>query len=74
MYKMALNFRGFWVNFCKNKCCDCSEINISQILQKFTAKFTAFLRKIHRICFPTFTESDLNSQEMTNKKDVTNTR
>ena len=31
--------------------------------QKFTAKFTAFLAKIHRICFPTFTQSDLNSQE-----------
>ena len=33
-------------------------------LQKFTAKFTAFLTKIHRIWFPKFTQSDLISQEI----------
>ena len=36
-------------------------------LQKFTAKFTAFLTKIHCISFPTFTQSDLNSQEIFEK-------
>ena len=32
--------------------------------QNLTAKFIAFLTKIQRICFPTFIESDLNSQEI----------
>ena len=33
-------------------------------LQKITAKFTAFPTKIYRIGFPSFIESDLNSQEI----------
>ena len=41
------------------------KINISpHFLQKFTAKFTAFLTKIHRVCFPTFTQSDLSSRKI----------
>ena len=49
------------VNFCK-KCGDCGECgekntfhNISPLfLDKFTAKFTEFFTKIHRICFTRF--------------------
>ena len=33
-------------------------------LQNFTAKFTAFLKKIQRIGFTKFIQSDLNSQEI----------
>ena len=41
------------------------KINNSQrFLQIFTAKFNAFLTKFPRICFPTFTQSDLNSLEI----------
>ena len=36
----------------------------------FSPHFTAFLTKIHRIWFPKFTQSELNSQEIT-KKQVT---
>ena len=32
-------------------------------LQKFTAKFTAILPKIYGNGFPTFTQSDINSQK-----------
>ena len=57
-------------NQCKK--CDesgeCGEKIIHRIsphfLQKITAKFTAFLTKNHRICFPTFTKYDLNSEEI----------
>ena len=65
--------RGFWVNFCK-KCGECASFckkfaDCGECGEKnyFTAKFTAFLTKIHRICFPTFPESDKNSQEIAKK-------
>ena len=39
----------------------------SHFLQKFTAKFTSIITKIHRVCFPTFNQSDLNSDEKLKK-------
>ena len=41
--------------------------NSQHFSQNLTAKITAFLKKTHRIWFPKFMESDLNSQEILTK-------
>ena len=33
---------------------------VNAVKKNNSPHFTAFLTKIHRICFPTFTQSDLN--------------